>query len=383
MPEECAATSASTSVTVEENACPEITGIEQQVLRQTAVEIEYEFKVVLKEEDEPASAYAWTFGDGGTGTGAIVTHVYARTDDNQTYEVAVVGTVDEACNATSATTTAEVTEKTCPEIIRIDSTLVSESATEVTYAFTAVLKEEDEAPQTYTWDFGDGGSGEGKTATHTFVKGTDDEEFTVVVNGAVPTECESTSATIVVQLGDKDCAQIEGIEIRTVRENAVEVEYEFTVVLVTPDEPATRYLWTFGDGGTGEGATVTHVFIKQDEAASYDVVVDGEVPAGCEATSSTLTVDVGENMCPVIERIDQRIVRENAIEVEVEYTAVMREEDELATAYSWTFGDGGIRRRAISHVHTYSKPEEATVYDVEVIGQVPEECDSDKCDYNY
>ncbi len=125
------------------------------------------------------------------------------------------------------------------------------------------------------------------------------------------------------------------------RETAIEIEVEYTAVMVEEDEPAVSYTWTFSDGGTGTGQTVTHVYAKGEEAQAFDVSVVGEVPEECSATSATTTTDVGERSCPRIDRIDHELVSETALEATYSFTAVMVEDDELASAYTWAFGDGG------------------------------------------
>ncbi len=375
VPDECDATSAVTTADVGEKTCPEIDRIDQEVVRETAVEIEYAFTAVMKEEDELASQYDWTFGDGGTGQGQSVTHTYAKGEEAAVLDVEVVGTVPSECAATSAASTVDVGEITCPRIERIDANVIGETATEVEYSFTAVMVEGDEEASAYTWTFGDGGTGEGQTTTYVYAKGEDAAVFEVVVDGEVSDDCDATSATTTVDVGERNCPRIDRIDSQLVVETAIAVTYEFTAVMVEEDELASAYTWTFGDGGTGEGQTVTHTYGKEESASSYDVVVTGAVPAECEATTGETSVDIGEQTCPVIASIETEVLRDTAVEIEYRFTAVMVEEDELASAYAWTFGDG-TTGEGQSVTHTYAKTDESAEFNVEVVGEVPAECDA-------
>ena len=113
--------------------------------------------------------------------------------------------------------------------------------------------------ETYTWDFGDGAAGTGKTAPHTYTTvGT----FTIIL-------------TVTDQWGGTDQAA------KTVYVTAPEPagpSASFTVnpasgtspINVTVDASAstypggtiTAYEWTFGDGGTGFGVVTSHTYFS-------------------------------------------------------------------------------------------------------------------------
>jgi PKD repeat protein len=108
-------------------------------------------------------SYSWNFGDGATGTGAGPSHVYAKAG---TYHVTLTVTSHE-------NKTAQVTH---------DVTIADESPTAAFTPPSGVVagtaapfdgrasSDPDGSIVSYTWNFGDGGSGSGGTTSHTYAK---------------------------------------------------------------------------------------------------------------------------------------------------------------------------------------------------------------------
>lgn len=60
------------------------------------------------------------------------------------------------------------------------------------------------------------------------------------------------------------------------------------------DQPAgTKYLWTFGDGTTAEGKTVTHAF---DKGGAYDVTLKVTTPTGLSNTEKVTVTVTGDEL---------------------------------------------------------------------------------------
>lgn len=122
--------------------------------------------------------YAWTFGDGSTGSGIRPTHRYSVAG---TYSVVLTVTDDRGTAAMSAPTPVQVaaaadptaaftispTDPSVGDTVYVDG---SSSTTPIGSDRTIV---------TYEWNFGDGATGSGKTASHVYGKaGT----YTIVLN---------------------------------------------------------------------------------------------------------------------------------------------------------------------------------------------------------
>ncbi|MFQ5796519.1 MAG: PKD domain-containing protein [Candidatus Bipolaricaulia bacterium] len=112
------------------------------------------------------SSYSWTFGDGGSGSGKIVTHTYNSSGDYQ-----VILTVsDNIAQESSTTKTVTVRFNSPPDAFF--TTSPSNPLPDEIITFDASLSF-DLAPEpkvisTYNWDFGDGASGSGQIASHTY-----------------------------------------------------------------------------------------------------------------------------------------------------------------------------------------------------------------------
>jgi PKD repeat protein len=142
---------------------------------------------------------AWDFGDGAADTASLEpTHVYA---DDGVYTVNLTVTDDE----TSATDTLTVTVSNVAPIVSIvGNQAVSEGDT---VSFSATVTDAGSADtHTIAWDFGDGGTATGETATHVYA---DDDifEYTVTVtvtddDGASTTDTLTVTITEVIEITD-------------------------------------------------------------------------------------------------------------------------------------------------------------------------------------
>ncbi len=111
------------------------------------------------------ASYAWDFGDGSNGTGAAPTHTYAAAG---TYTVKLTATDD--LGATGSTT-AQVTV-TAPPPNQPPTAALAASCSGGTCQFDGSgSSDPDGKVASYAWDFGDGTTGTGRTATHGYATG--------------------------------------------------------------------------------------------------------------------------------------------------------------------------------------------------------------------
>ena len=204
----------------------------------------------------------------------------------------------------------------------------------------------------YEWDFGDGTTGSGSSVTHAYSspatysvtltvadavgRGATAIKSVTVISGGTPT-ATFTSSPSSPNLGD------------TVFFNAT-----------TSTAPAGRsivsYAWTFGDGTSGSGVTVSHGY---DLAAAYQVtltVTDDRGAVG--STSTTVTV---ANSRPSVDFVFSPSTP--AVDTAVFFDASVSRPTvpgRTLVSYAWVFGDGATGSGPTTS-HTYSS---ASTYSV-------------------
>jgi len=120
------------------------------------------------DSDGTIVTYQWTFGDGSNGTGVTTSHTYTATS-NRTYSVTLTVTDDGGSQAT-ANHVVSLTPPppNSPPVASFTRTPSSgEAPLNVSFDASASY-DPDGSIVSYIWSFGDGGSGSGVTASHTY-----------------------------------------------------------------------------------------------------------------------------------------------------------------------------------------------------------------------
>ena len=143
----------------------------------------------------------------------------------------------------------------------------------------------------YAWDFGDGDTDSGVTVTHTFAeKGVYD--ITLVVTdsaGQIGARTQSVEALNRVPTA-----------IFTVNPSGYIGAYQPLTLNASdsydPDGEIVQYIWSFGDGSTGEGMIVQHEYVTPNWRPTVTLTVVDE-SGGSSTTSKQVNV-VGCGSCP-------------------------------------------------------------------------------------
>lgn len=197
----------------------------------------------------------------------LVSHLWATADLGLTTEL---------------TTTTEVT--TCPPIEGLAMSYAPESpfitdTQPVTISFQA-WAQEGLLPLSYSWGFGDGGSGEGQWVQHAYTTvGT----FTVTLHAA--SFCRTETYTEVLQITEAPIP-VAGLSFTYMPISPTrDVPVTFTATVTQGTEPI-YYLWDFGDGWLGGGQTVSHTF---DISGTTTVSVTAVNATGSDTYAELLT----------------------------------------------------------------------------------------------
>jgi PKD repeat protein len=107
----------------------------------------------------PATDWAWNFDDGGTSTDQDTTHDFSCGSSSCTFHVTMVATNGSG----SSTAQMDVTVVATSDVNFTSDVQVIDRGQSVTFTDASTS-----GGTSYAWDFGDGGSGTGTTATHTY-----------------------------------------------------------------------------------------------------------------------------------------------------------------------------------------------------------------------
>lgn len=195
-------------------------------------------------------------------------------DDFAPFDLSNALTLGLKINFKSAFTPVEVLSVDCPTV----ALETGESGT-----FTASVNADATQPVTIQWDFGDGATASGMTATHSWSQpGTYDVTVTAT-NGRNPST-RSCSVTVEPPPVPAEIISINASETRFEVCEPVEIDFQANV---QGDEPVT-YSWDFGDGTTGTGANVSHTYA---EPGTYTVTLTASNASGTDTQSITLTAE--------------------------------------------------------------------------------------------
>lgn len=235
--------------------------------------------------DGTIATYEWDFGDGGSGTGVQAVHTYSVPG---VYEVTLTVTDDDGV---AGSVTKEVVVTTAP--VADFTAAVDETRLDVDGSASS----DDEEITSYEWDFGDGGTATGVTASHTYAAGgTFDVTLTVTDNRG-----KTGSVTKQVSV---EAANVAPVASFTVTPDGLSLGVDGTGSS-DPDGTITAYEWDFGDGGTAAGATASHTYAA---AGTYEVTLVVTDDDGA-TSSSAQEISVSAEAVPVaLDSFDRSVV---------------------------------------------------------------------------
>lgn len=278
--------------------------------------------------------YRWDFGDGTTGEGASPTHVYAKPGN---YRATL--TVEDGSGA--------------PCSVAVDSVNINLNQAPVAVAGQAVKActgatvTLDGSGSTdgmkYTWDFGDGTTGSGKIASHTYTKG-GNYRATLTVDDGKGTPCSTASASVPVMINS-----IPSVTVSDAQPTCIGKTVALGATASDADGDAVKLTWDFGDGTTKVGGTnVTHTYAK---GGFYTVTVTADDGKGSSCSLAADTAYVRVNTPPVANTGDNKVC---CLDETVSFDGSRSSDaDGDKLSYKWSFGDGATADTAqASHAYT-------------------------------
>ena len=271
------------------------------------------------------SDYSWSFGDDTTASGATASHTYQApgtytttltvTDSQGQTEQSSISIV--AVAPLTASISADQTEGAIPLSVSFDA---SSSTGQIS---------------SYSWTFGDGTGATGSTASHTYqTAGTFTATLIVTDTGGATRQDDITINAVAPLNADLSASQTSG-------EAPFTVSYDASA----STGQITDYSWTFGDGGTASGQSVSHTYQSVGSYTTTLTVTD--------ATGSTQQATASITVTEPSQPLNAAIVA-NRLDGEAPLTIVFDGSSSTGgiSTYSWTFGDGtSTSGSTVSHLY--------------------------------
>lgn len=265
--------------------------------------------------DGTITSYDWNFGDGATATGVEAEHVYTT---DGTFTVTLTVTDD---RGGQATTTRQVTVAngvpTAAFNVTKDGLGISVDAADST--------DPDGTIASYAWDFGDGGTATGATASHSYTNpGNYQVKLTVTDNrGATAT----TTKTVGVTANQAPTASFSKVVTN------LKVTFDASDS-ADPDGTVASYAWDFGDGSNGTGQKPSHTYATADTFTVKLIVTDDKGAQSAPVTAQVTTTQPA-NVKP------QAAFSSSSSGLTASFDGSgSSDSDGTIASYAWDFGDG-------------------------------------------
>ncbi|SEW30931.1 PKD domain-containing protein [Chitinophaga arvensicola] len=273
----------------------------------------------------------WDFGDGSGATGPNVTHVYTNAGTNN-----VISAVTNSYGCTNFKGPVPIkVEKAPTPVFSADKTQSCVTPFTVNFFNNTVNNSPD--PVTYTWDYGDGSTGQ--TNQHTYTK---EGRYTVKLTATTPGGCSTP------------LVKTEYIIIEKVKP-------AFTYSSLCVDQPVTftnttqptpdQVTWAFPDGTT---QTSTDAVKQFSAPGDYIVKMQATLGTCMEEIQQTIHVNPSPQIDPVATPISA---------CNTPFTTQFNAQSTGATSWLWNFGDGTTSMLE-NPSHTYTRE---GIYDISLV----------------
>ena len=280
--------------------------------------------------------YTWSFGDGASGSGPQAAHTYG-TAGAYTVQL-MVAKVGSGCSPFCQSSVSKVVTVTGAAVPHADFTYSpgAPKAGEVV-SFNSSSSTNVPAGSTYAWEFGDGTTGSGPTALHSFATaGTFQVRLSIAPTGCTALSCVvATTKPVAVAAGGGPAFTVTPAVL-----GAGEV-IVFDSSPSTNVNPASSFTWDFGDGTPPRiGRLVTHVFAQP---STYNVVLAVAAP-GCQAVAclgvAAKQIVVGPAPAVTANYTADVFCQDLTCQAQTGKAVRLTANATDATTYSWNFGDG-------------------------------------------
>ena len=193
-------------------------------------------------------------------------------------------------------------------------------------------------PLTYSWNFGDGNTSTSQNPTHTYIQ---NGIYNVVLT---VTDSDGDAVPLTKTVNVNDTVPTAAL---TAPASAIEGTTVNLVGFGTAYDSPVSYSWNFGDGNTGIGQVVNHVYLQQ---GNYNIVLTVTDNDGSTATANQLIIINDTSPSIVASAVPYPFVQEG---VSVQFYGNASTAYDTPLTYSWNFGDG-VTSTAPTPTHSYT-----------------------------
>lgn len=289
--------------------------------------------IIFAASPGPHVSVSWDFGDGTTGTGDNVSHHFPQAGS---YPVCMT-VLDSTSSAGQTCTICYTVIVSGPNTALCSFTFTGTPASSSTFSFIS-----HSLPGTnIQWSFGDGTGGFGPAITHTY---TGTGNYLVCMNqldsagNVICTSCDTVSTNNI----PNNC----NYTYSAVSSNYMEIHFS------AQSAAGTSMTWDFGDGSTGTGNNVSHIFATDGVYMVCNTLYDSTMAVLCH-TCKSITI---QNPIHFICQANFQAVSLGLTGHFIDLSNV----DPSTASYSWDFGDGHSSSVRFPQ-HAYAAPGTYTV----------------------
>lgn len=228
--------------------------------------------------DGTVASYIWDFGDGMNATGPTKLHAYTNAG---TYlvQLTVIDNFGAAASGSAAVTVSPPPNQLPSANAGPDKAgLVGTAVT-----LTGSGLDPDGSFLSYNWTFGDGTSGAGATASHTYASAGSYTATLTVTDGSGGTASDTALVSISAPLN-----QLPVVNAGSNKTAMAGTAVTFSGSALDPDGAIVTTTWTFGDGGSSFGTNASHTYTN---AGTFTATLTATDNSG-GSTSSAVFVSV-------------------------------------------------------------------------------------------
>jgi len=276
------------------------------------------------DSDGEIQEYSWDMGDGNLLKGEVIKHVFASPGKYKV-KLTIKDNTEVSNNSANDEMTVFVNDRPVAEAgkdfrVAKDEEIIFDGSASV---------DRDGSIINYSWDFGDGSEGTGKSVKHSYAAPGVYKVYLIVQDNSTSiSDKNSDSLTVIINY--PPVAQAGPDQVVTTSSVSFDAGESSD-----QDGAITQYAWDFGDNSSGSGQTTTHYY-KNPGIYKVILTVTDDSKTGTQKTSDELFVNV--NRKPIADAGMDQI---GAPGQELAFSAANSSDpDGEIVFYRWDFGDG-------------------------------------------